>query len=48
VRVLARAAVLARDMDAQTELRQWLARTGYQDALLADILDAHRRGTVSP
>jgi predicted Zn-dependent protease len=38
VRVLARAAVAARDAGAQGELRQWLTTTGYQDAITAGIL----------
>jgi hypothetical protein len=38
VRVFARAAVAARDLDAQGALRQWLASTGYQDAITSAIL----------
>ncbi len=43
IRVLARAAVAARDTNAQAEIRQWLSATGYQDAITAGIL-AHRSG----
>ena len=38
VRVLARAAMLARDADAQRSLREWLEATGYQDAVTDGIL----------
>jgi thioredoxin-like negative regulator of GroEL len=48
VRVLARAAVLAGNLDAQAELRRWLARTGYRDVVVANILGPRHHGTVSP
>jgi hypothetical protein len=39
VRVLARAAVAARDTKAQRQLREWLESTGYHDAITENILD---------
>jgi predicted Zn-dependent protease len=38
VRVLARAAMLARDADSQRSLREWLEATGYQDVVTESIL----------
>ena len=44
VRVLARAAMLANDVAARAELRQWLDNSRYQDAVTEDILHARPRG----
>jgi hypothetical protein len=44
VRVLARAAMLARDADAQRSLREWLEATGYQDAVTDGILAGQASG----
>lgn len=44
VRVFARAAVAARDPGAQEALRQWLASTGYQDAITSAILAGNSGG----
>lgn len=44
VRVFARAAMAARDPGAQDDLRQWLASTGYEDAITAAILAGHSGG----
>jgi tetratricopeptide (TPR) repeat protein len=44
VRVLARAAMAARDAGARQMLEDWLRETGYEDAVTAAILAAGRRG----
>jgi tetratricopeptide (TPR) repeat protein len=44
VRVLARAAMSARDQTAQDMLKQWLAASGYEDALTHSILAEGARG----
>lgn len=44
VRVLARAAVLAKDAAATDELRRWLQASGYQDRITAGILARAVRG----
>jgi hypothetical protein len=44
VRVLARAAVASRNPDAQASLRQWLASTGYEDAITSAILAGRSGG----
>jgi len=43
VRVLARAALAARDMQALSALRQWMLETGYRDSVTAGILDTALR-----
>ena len=44
VRILARAAVAARDIEAQDWLASWLRDTGYRDAVTEDILGKAARG----
>lgn len=44
VRVLARAAMLANDVDTRSMLDGWLRSTGYQDAITAGILAGKPRG----
>jgi 1,2-phenylacetyl-CoA epoxidase PaaB subunit len=44
VRVLARAAIAARDARARQTLREWLDSTGFSDALTEKILDGAARG----
>jgi Flp pilus assembly protein TadD len=44
VRILARAAVAARDFEAQARLVEWLRETGYRDAITEDILGEAARG----
>lgn len=44
VRILAQAAMSARDADAQRVLRHWLATTGFEDAVTAGILDTTAGG----
>jgi hypothetical protein len=44
VRVLARAAMQARDPEAQRSLREWLQDTGFQDAVTEDILAGKTSG----
>jgi tetratricopeptide (TPR) repeat protein len=44
VRILARAAVAARDADARRRLGDWLSSTGYRDAVTENILGAATRG----
>jgi tetratricopeptide (TPR) repeat protein len=44
VRVLARAAVAARDAGARNELESWLQVTGFQDAVTAAVLAGTARG----
>ena len=44
IRVLARAAMAARDTKAQRRLRGWLESTGYHDAITKCILDGAARG----
>jgi thioredoxin-like negative regulator of GroEL len=46
LRALAHAAVLAGDLAALDELRQWLQQTRYQDSVTENILGGHRRGKV--
>jgi Flp pilus assembly protein TadD len=43
VRVLARAALAARDTQALSALRQWLLETGYRDSVTTSILDSALR-----
>jgi Flp pilus assembly protein TadD len=43
VRVLARAALAARDRQALSALRQWMLDTGYRDSVTTGILDAASR-----
>jgi hypothetical protein len=44
VRVLARAAVAARNVQAQQQLRNWLRGTGFRDAVTENILASPARG----